>query len=216
MTVAPAEAGAVIFDRPELANFSARLVDCDTRQYHPGMRLGIGHIMLMIVAIVAASSATACPPPPLPPPRLPGETDEAYAGRLEQLQAADRVRYRAGLAEWQAASWQKSSAIFVGRIEAARTVRLPFRTVSGDTSQKVKVRPVSWLRGKASNQPIWVRHSGVTTCGPFGGGDAVNGKPGDTFLFLIGPEGHGPHRIIDSIGRDRAEDPRVIGALVQQ
>lgn len=167
----------------------------------------------LAAVLVGTGPALACPPPPSPPSKLIGETDAAYDARMKVLFESQRVQYRLALFNAQAEAWRQSEVVLVGRVDRVKKVKLPYPTPRGDTSQEVLVRPISFLKSKQSRRVFWVRSSGVTTCGPYGGGDAIDGAVGDHFLFFISQTKSGGHRVTDSVGPNRAEEPRVRAAL---
>jgi hypothetical protein len=165
--------------------------------------------LTIITALCWTAVAHACSPPAGPPQREAGESEAAYKARIEAIRERDRIAYRRQLMDRQASDWVASSRILLARIEKIRTIDLPYASPAGATSHKVKVRPVRWLKGLTSRRAFWVRHTDMTTCGPYGAGDVIDGQVGETFLMFFGPTGTGPHRIINSVGLSNAEEPRV-------
>lgn len=47
------------------------------------------------------------------------------------------------------------------------------------------MRPVRWLKGEGSSRRFLLNYAGLTDCGPYGGGEAVDGRVGDVFVVFV-------------------------------
>lgn len=134
---------------------------------------------------------------PARPEPLAGEGPEARRLRLAADDARRLAEDRATQGRRQAALWEASAAIVVGRVERVRPARVGFY----GPGQSALVRPVRWIKGegraRSSRRPFWLRHAGETSCGPYGGGDAVDGKPGELFVLFAGRPRLSSKAIID-------------------
>ncbi len=167
----------------------------------------------MFAALAAAALMTvpvnACPPPPPPPEPRAGESEQAYKARLEELAAAERAQLRAAMASRQAALWNESPIIFVGQVERVRPRKIYFH----GPGQSALIRPVRWIKGKGGAGSFWLRYEGESSCGPYGGGDAVDGKVGQRFVIFASRGRLTSSAVIDSIGAARAIDERITTAI---
>lgn len=170
------------------------------------LRFALASIVLALSS--GGAAVHACTPPPPPPPPDRGETDAAYRARLVRLAAAEQAQWRLDRGRAQAAQWQASTLVFVGRVERVQTSPEPYRG-----APSVLVRPVRWLKGQGSGRLVRMQYTGMTTCGPYGGGDAVRGKAGEHFVLFAGQLPGDSRPAIDSVGTRWAVEPRVVAAL---
>ncbi len=166
--------------------------------------------LLCALAFVAGGTAAyACPPPPPPPARVTGETAEAYKARLAAMDKAMRAAGNQALADRQKRAWDSAALIFIARVEQVRPVKLTYYG-PGQTAQ---VKVLRWIKGKAKGGKFWISYKGETSCGPVGGGDAVDGKVGELFVVMASGAPLSSARVIDSFGAARAFDLRIRAAL---
>ncbi len=163
--------------------------------------------MVLAAGTLAAAPANACPPPPPPPEPRPGESEQAYNARLKELAAAQRAEGQAVIATRQATLWNESPIIFVGQVERVR----PMQTDGAGPS--ALIRPVRWIKGKGGANSFWLRHRGMTSCGPYGGGDAVEGKVGQRYIVFASRRRLSSKAVIHSVGAANAVDERIAAAL---
>jgi hypothetical protein len=132
------------------------------------------------LALISANTAEACLPMPPPPPEQ-DESGEAYAARVTAWQAerdAEAARWRA---EHQTRLWDEADSVIVARIERVR----PFETAMFGTSQRVTLRGVRALKGRAYTNRFTLNYTDGTSCGPLPAFDAITGNVGDTFVIFI-------------------------------
>jgi hypothetical protein len=153
--------------------------------------------------------ALACPPPPSPPPKEAGEGDQAYQMRMQKRDDDARARFRQQTALRQALLWDFSSVILIARIERVKPVRLSF----GHQGQSVRLKPTRWIKGEGKRLTFWLRYAGETDCGPYGGGDAIEGKIGEEFVVFARAGNLSSVSVEDSVGANNAIDIRIFEAL---
>lgn len=131
------------------------------------------------ITMALFNAAEACPPPPPPPPPVPGESIEAWQARLQAEAQAQTAGYQRG---W----WDQSQSVLLARIERIDSVRVRNDWAGTNTrSPRVYLRPVRWLKGSGSARRFRLNITGISDCGPYGGGEAVNGHVGDVFLVFV-------------------------------
>lgn len=116
---------------------------------------------------------------------------------------------RTGRLQRQAWLWQESPAIFIGKVSKIRLGKAPFY----GPGQSAFILPVKWIRGAPSRKGFWLEYKSFTSCGPTGGGDAVDGKAGERFILFAKAGAPSSDRVIDSLSKKNALDQRIIGAL---
>ncbi len=143
------------------------------------MKIWIAALALSLM-LFSATTAQACMPMP-PPPREDGESAEAYATRVTAWQA----QRDAEAAQWrhdrQVRLWDEADSVFLARIERVR----PFETAMFGTSQRVTLRGVRALKGRAYTNRFTLNSTDGTSCGPLPGFDAITGNVGDTFVIFV-------------------------------
>lgn len=131
-------------------------------------------------ALLTANTAEACLPPPPPPPEQ-GESDEAYAARVAAWQAARNAEDARWRADRQTRLWDEADSVILARIVRVR----PFETAMFGTSQRVTLRGVRALKGRAYTNRFTLNYTDGTSCGPLPAFDAITGNVGDTFVIFI-------------------------------
>ncbi|MFM5907645.1 MAG: hypothetical protein ACKOPO_08680 [Novosphingobium sp.] len=169
-------------------------------------------IALIIASTAAPGTAYACPPPPPPPRQAAGESDVDYRARMAKLQADMAAAVRTGISQRQARLWDESPSIFIGEVVKTRRGHAPFY----GPGQSAFIRPVKWIRGAPSGKRFWLDYKSYTSCGPVGGGDAVDGKPGERFVLFAGSGALKSETVIDTIGPQSALDQRIVDALARR
>ncbi|MCW3835924.1 hypothetical protein ACFQ1E_07725 [Sphingomonas canadensis] len=168
-------------------------------------------------ALAVAAPAHACPPPAPPPPppaREIGESDAAYQARYAaMLQAQEAERHRAAEA-WMLARdsglWAEARAVVLATVTKGDLRRKR----NGLEVSAVEMRPVRRLKGKIPPGRFLVAQEGLTSCGFYGGGDAIGARPGQRFVVFVLPRGErGRADRHDSLGAESARDPRTRAAL---
>jgi hypothetical protein len=99
---------------------------------------------------------------------------------MQKLADEGRIRFEQEAARRQALLWDFNPRVFVARIERVKPVHLSF----GGVGQSARLKPIRWLKGEEKNISFWLTYKGDTDCGPYGGGDAVDGKIGETFVIF--------------------------------
>lgn len=131
------------------------------------------------LALFSASAAEACMPMP-PPPQEEGESAEAHAARVTAWQAqrdAEDAQFRA---ERQTRLWDEADSVILARIERVQ----PYSYAFGD-SQRVTLRGIRTLKGRAYTNRFTLNYTEATSCGPLPGFDAIEGAVGGTFVIFI-------------------------------
>jgi hypothetical protein len=131
-------------------------------------------------ALLSANTAEACMPAPPPPPEE-GESGEAYGARVAAWQAARDAEAARWRADQQTRLWDEADSVILARIERVR----PFETAMFGTSQRVTLRGVRGLKGRAYTNRFTLNYTDGTSCGPLPGFDAITGNVGDTFVIFI-------------------------------
>lgn len=158
---------------------------------------------VLIVAVMIAAflgAAEACPPPPPEPPPAPGESIEAWRARLDAEAQAQTASYQRG---W----WDQSQSVLLARIERIDSVPVRNDWANVNThSPRVHLRPVRWLKGSGPSRRFHLNITGITDCGPYGGGEAVNGRIGDVFLVFVRDGRPNQASVITSLALDHIVD----------
>lgn len=149
----------------------------------------------LICGICLANAALACPPPPpdLPPPdRFSGETDLAFQARYDQYKRERNAERQLKEASWksfeqgyEAAAWNLSDQIVVAEIVAKGSTAL--RNDRGEiytASPEVTLRTIEQIRGERSAQTFTLHYVGLTSCGPTGAVNIVDGRLGQHFVIF--------------------------------
>jgi hypothetical protein len=154
-------------------------------------------------------AANACPPPPPPPLPIPDESSEAWQARVTaeaQNELMNRQR------QW----WNDSQSVLLARVERRDTVRL--RDAWGDPNfeaPRVLLRPVRWLKGSGPSRRFRLSYTGMTTCGPYGGGEAVNGAVGEVFIVFVGEGRPRQESVFISLAPTNVVDPELRERVAQ-
>ena len=155
-------------------------------------------LALIFSTAYSTSSANACSPPPVDPP-LQGESVETYKARLE---AEDKAKLAHFLADRQTVNLKRADSIFIAR----ETARAPRRPAEARNPYPIYFKPVKWFRGTSTGALFRVT-LGITTCGPWGVGDASSSRLGQHLLFF-GRKGLLTEKVlIDAIAVDKINDP---------
>lgn len=165
---------------------------------------------------VLSATAEACPPPPPPPPPEAGESNEAYQTRLAALRAAEAEVNAQRVLQMQQGWWDESQSVLLARVVRRDSIRLKdnWGEIYG-RSPRVLLRPVRWLKGSGSSRRFRLNYEGLTSCGPYGGGDAVDGEIGEVFVVFVREGRPRQDSVITSLAMDRVRDPRVLALLPQ-
>lgn len=135
---------------------------------------------------------------------------------MAALRAEESAAFLASRVEYQQQWWNESQSVLLARVERVGSVQL--RDDWGeayDDSPRVFLRPVRWLKGSGSARRFRLSYDGMTSCGPYGGGDAVDGEVGEVFVVYV-REGQ-PHQrsVIESLAPENVVDPQVREMLGQ-
>lgn len=131
------------------------------------------------LTLFSANAAQACMPMP-PPPQEEGESAEAHAARVTAWQAARDAEDAQFRHDRQVRLWDDADSVFLARIERVR----PYSYAYGE-SQRVTLRSVRTLKGRAYTNRFTLNYTEATSCGPLPGFDAITGNVGDTFVIFI-------------------------------
>jgi hypothetical protein len=160
-------------------------------------------IVLATVAVAASlvGAASACPPPPPPPLPVPDESMEDWRARVT-------AEAEAQLIDQQRRWWNDAHSVLLARVERRDTVRFRNEWAGGyDRSPRVTLRPISWLKGEGSSRRFRLSYSGMTDCGPYGGGEAVGGQVGDVFVVFVGEGRPSQTSVFVSLAMGNVVDP---------
>lgn len=136
---------------------------------------------LAALALLSATSTPtlACPPPPMPP-YFEGESQADYRARIEREQQKQHAAYLASYAKQQAEHYETADQVFVARITK--------RGLHDGWRKWADLKPVKWIKGKGKKRSYRVRLAGSTSCGDYGGGDAVLLAEGELLLVMLRPD----------------------------
>lgn len=140
-----------------------------------------------------AAQASACPPPPpFPPPPAPAvgmsaadieaqqkAWSEAHQS-LRDLQDADwRLQYQRML-------FSEAESILIARIDRVEArEKLPEDQAYLQEMPRVVLKPVEWVKGSGSAAELPLVYTGLTSCGPMPGFEAMWGKPGGVYVVYL-------------------------------
>ena len=137
--------------------------------------MAVSRFWLPLIALTQSCAALACPPPYVPP-RLVGETEEEYQPRIDAHFKAQRLSTLTRFGQFQSQYFEAAPEAFVARVVD--------RKKSGWREQAV-LEPVKWIKGEGRKKRYKVRMDFETSCGPVGGGDAVNQPLGSLVLVML-------------------------------
>jgi hypothetical protein len=158
----------------------------------------------ILVTLTIAGAAHACPPPPPPPAQMEGESEFDYVIRLQTLREEEAAASLARRVEFEQQWWNESESVFLARIERAETIEFDGYY---ETVPRVHLRPLRWIKGSGSSRRFRLSYEGMTSCGPYGGGEAVEGAVGDVFLVFV-REGRPRQRsVIHSLALTNVHNP---------
>lgn len=179
------------------------------------MKFGLA-VVVAFASLVSGEALACSILPPVPPPQvvmIPGESAEAAQERAklhyDGFAALQEKKARDGEAVRQAELWDASQKVAVVELTSAREVTFePF-----GTGRAVRVKPVSWLKGKGGKAPVELAHTSFTSCGASPWWDALAGKPGDRFVVFFTDGPIGQSSVKDAMAAARVTDTRIIAAL---
>lgn len=168
-------------------------------------------IVAIAIAALAVGEAVACSiVPPVHDEPLVGETAEAFQQRVEARRAQEEADRQARLIAFQRQAWEEASSVVIARV-TRREEAVPLRNRYGEVyyrTPRTHLRVVRWLKGEARGRPSFgVRYAGLTSCGPYGGGDAVNGAVGEEFVVFLSAGRLHESRVTDSFAPDSVVEP---------
>ena len=168
------------------------------------MAKSVGLAIALSVAALASSQAWACARAPTPP-RLSGESTEAYAARIGELnykRELESARMR------QAEGLRGADFIFIARDTAApnRTSTTYRPTGARAAPPPAYYKPIDWFRGQRSTASFRVQRS-MTMCGILSFGDTSPSRPGNLYLFFARKGPLSEKTMIDAIALDKIDDP---------
>lgn len=158
--------------------------------------------------------ASACPPPNPPPEPRSGETAQAYAARLAKFEAAAARASRERLAQIQEDQWKQADRVVIAKVVGLRPLRNEAAHYFPEL-QRVRLRPVAWLKGSPFETEFELYHTGATDCGPYGGGDAGSSKLDQLLVVYLKKGIPSPETMIDSYGATSIEDSAVKSILTR-
>lgn len=170
-------------------------------------------IVVIAAATLFCGEAEACSiPPPVQDAPFVGETAEAFQQRVEARRAQEEADLQAQLIAFQRQTWEEASSVVIARV-VRREEAVPLRNEYGEVygqSPRAHLRVERWLKGQARGRPSFsVRYAGLTSCGSFGGGDAVDGAVGAEFVVFLSAGRLRESRVINSLALDRVMAPEL-------
>ncbi|MBP6690609.1 MAG: hypothetical protein KA153_11495 [Hyphomonadaceae bacterium] len=159
-------------------------------------------------ALLSANSAQACMPSP-PPPQEEGESAEAHAARVAAWQANLDAQDAQWRADRQSRLWDEADSVFIARIVRVQ----PYETRYGESSQRVTLRGVRALKGRAYTNRFTLNYTEPTSCGPLPGFDAITGAVGDTFVIFVKGGRPDQRTVQNTAALTAITDPRIRAAL---
>lgn len=170
-------------------------------------------IVVIAAATLFCGEAEACSIlPPVQDAPFVGETAEVFQQRVEARRAQEEADRQARLIAFQRQTWEEASSVVIARV-VRREEAVPLRNEYGEVygqSPRAHLRVERWLKGQARGRPSFsVRYVGLTSCGPFGGGDAVDGAVGAEFVVFLSAGRLRQSRVINSLALDRVMAPEL-------
>ncbi len=161
------------------------------------------------LALVSANTAEACVPMP-PPPAEAGESADAYAARVAAWQAQRDAEDAQWRHDRQVRTWDEADSVFLARITRVQPFQAP---IYGDNSQRVTLRGVRALKGRAYTNRFTLNYTEATSCGSLPAFDAITGAVGDTFVVFVRGGRPNQARVQQAIAPANITDERIRTAL---
>ena len=173
--------------------------------------------ILACALFIASVPALACPPPPPahpPPQQKEGESEEAFTARVAAL--AEAEKHKQALAEkrregfqqgYEFALWDSADLAVLAEIVAIkeRKVNRPYV----DSSPLVTLKILSVARGKTTSKRFQLEYTGITSCGPYGPTNIVEGAIGDRFVVFFRSGKPGMKTVLRGYSKDEAQSGSV-------
>ena len=103
--------------------------------------------------------------------------------------------------------WSTAQRVALARVERVGTVWLRGSEGQMYDSRLVTLRPIRWLKGPGTSQPVRVHLLSDDSCDSRVG-DVMIAEPGEVFLLFYGPGSISPRNILDTLGSDWAVTQR--------
>jgi hypothetical protein len=173
------------------------------------MRNRLAPSIVILLLGLSPSPAAACVMPP-PVPRLSGETDAQYEGRMAARER-QRVEDEKGRRKSEQIWWFDTAR----EIVVAQVVEIGTREVAGYESPLVTLETRRWLRGSGTQRRFALSFTDWSSCGPSGGGDAPRwGRLGELFvIYDIGSSASARGEL--NVAAPNVLDPRVRTLLAE-
>lgn len=159
------------------------------------------------LVMFSANTAQACMPMP-PPPQEEGENVEAYGARVTAWQAQRDTEDAQWRADREVRLWDEADSVILARIERVQ----PYSYNFGE-SQRVTLRGVRALKGRAYTNRFTLNYTDGTSCGPLPAFDAITGNVGDTFVIFIRGGRPNQARVQGTVAPSAVTDTRIRAAL---
>lgn len=155
----------------------------------------------------SANAAQACMPMP-PPPQEQGESADAHQARVTAWQAARDAEDAQWRHDRQIRLWDEADSVFVARI-----VRVQQHAYSFGQGQRVTLRGVRALKGRAYAGRFTLSYTEATSCGPLPAFDAITGAVDDAYVVFV--RGGRPRQatVQDAAALTAITDDRIRAAL---
>ena len=109
----------------------------------------------------------------------------------------------------QADAWDKADLVVVAQVAERRMITLP----GPSNAPQVSLAPMTWLKGAGSPWQFDLGATGMTTCGPVPGFDAISGKVGDEFVIFVKGDDPAQATIFETVSLKALVEPRALAAL---
>ncbi|RJY09262.1 hypothetical protein D6201_07740 [Aurantiacibacter aquimixticola] len=129
----------------------------------------------------------------MPPAQLDGESDADFAHRLElferereheaELSAASGTAWANG---YENAVWEASPQVVVARLISRETTRIEIAGYREINSPLATLEVTQTARGAGAPERFTLQYTGLTSCGPTGPLDVLEGEVGDEFVIFAG------------------------------
>ncbi len=158
---------------------------------------------------VLGTPVLACPPPYILPPNV-GETSTDYNIRLAKYHEEEQRKFLENRKIYQGEMWKNNAIVALAVIDKIKPTNIKYY----GKSNKVRLKILRFAKGSSNIKHVWVHYTDVTTCGPFGGGDAVDGKLGDVFAIFSSSSNISSRSVTDTIGESSALDENIKSLFV--
>lgn len=137
-------------------------------------------------------------------------TSPALACKIQPPGPPEQVA--ADFARLQAAMWDAADLVILARVEQVRTKAVP----GVQDARQVDLMPLTSLKGQAGPWQFELGDTGMTSCGPLPGFNAIAGRPGEQFVLFFKGDTPMQDAVLLSIAAEGLVEPRALAALKAQ